>query len=161
MPTIARVSAKTIFEPAAKALLLHRLGSIQPGSQRLWGRMTAHQMVCHLSDTFRFALGERPAASVSTPVSRTVLRWVALHTPLPWPKGRAKTFPEADQEIGETRPSEFAQDLEELRRLIERFATSEGRFDGLSHPIFGPMSAEEWGRWAYRHVDHHLRQLGA
>jgi hypothetical protein len=30
----------------------------------------------------------------------------------------------------------------------------------LRHPVFQKMSAAEWGRWAYRHVDHHARQFG-
>jgi hypothetical protein len=33
--------------------------------------------------------------------------------------------------------------------------------DGKSHPIFGAMSAGDWLRWGYLHMDHHLRQFGA
>ncbi len=29
-----------------------------------------------------------------------------------------------------------------------------------THPAFGPMSARDWYRSAYRHADHHLRQFG-
>ena len=29
------------------------------------------------------------------------------------------------------------------------------------HPIFGRMSQRAWLRWAYLHMDHHLRQFGA
>jgi hypothetical protein len=35
-----------------------------------------------------------------------------------------------------------------------------GRFEGIVHPIFGPMSAAAWMRWGYLHADHHLRQFG-
>jgi hypothetical protein len=30
---------------------------------------------------------------------------------------------------------------------------------GAQHFMFGPMSAQDWHRWAYRHVSHHLRQF--
>jgi hypothetical protein len=33
-------------------------------------------------------------------------------------------------------------------------------FDGQEHPIFGPMSNAAFLRWAYLHMDHHLRQFG-
>jgi hypothetical protein len=29
------------------------------------------------------------------------------------------------------------------------------------HPLFGPLTRAEWGRWGLRHADHHLRQFGA
>ena len=35
--------------------ILSRLARIPCGSARRWGRMSAHQMVCHLSDAFRMA----------------------------------------------------------------------------------------------------------
>jgi len=28
------------------------------------------------------------------------------------------------------------------------------------HGFFGTMSLADWHRWAYKHTDHHLRQLG-
>ncbi len=30
----------------------------------------------------------------------------------------------------------------------------------MRHPVFGLMTRAQWGRWAYRHMDHHLRQFG-
>ena len=49
--------------------------------------MTSHEMVCHLGDAFLTVLGERAAASKETLLSRTVVKWIALHTKLPWPHG--------------------------------------------------------------------------
>ena len=36
-----------------------RLNTLQPDCVARWGRMSSHQAVCHLSDAFRVALGER------------------------------------------------------------------------------------------------------
>src|SRR5688572_22969694 len=122
--------------------------------------MTVHQMVCHLSDGYRNPVGERTVPSYSTPFRRTLMKWVALHTPMTWPRG-IKTIPESDQERGGTKPVEFARDVADLKRLIGAFAAAAPNVAGRRHALFGPLTAEEWGVWGYRHADHHLRQFGA
>jgi prephenate dehydrogenase len=39
-------------------------------------------------------------------------------------------------------------------------AVAKGTHYAPSHPMFGPMSPEDWMRWGYLHADHHLRQFG-
>lgn len=112
-------------------------------------------MVCHLSDAFRMASGERTSRAVDNFFFRHVVRWIAFHTSMAWPKG-AKTMAEADQEIGGTKPVAWDDDLALLHAMIEGFRAVDGR----PHPLFGPLSAAEWNIWAYRHSDHHLRQFG-
>jgi hypothetical protein len=114
-------------------------------------------MICHLSDSFRAVMGDKEISSTGGILKRTVVKWIALRTPLPWPHG-FKTRPEADQEIGGTRPVEFDIDMTGLLALMERFSQPVNR---SPHPIFGGMSEWEWQRWGYLHVDHHLRQFGA
>ena len=113
---------------------------------------------CYLSDAFRMVVGDSETRDLSNLATRTILKFTALSTPLPWPRG-VKTLPEADQELGGTPPSEFTADVTQLKALMERFTALEpGAF--TPHPIFGAMTRGEWGRWGYRHVDHHLRQFG-
>jgi hypothetical protein len=119
--------------------------------------MDAPQAVCHLCDAFRFALGRKPASDASGFLQRTVVKWIALRTSLPWPKG-VPTRPEMEQGIGGTPPGDFLRDRTELAALIEEFAAP--RQLAAVHPIFGPMTRKEWMRWGYLHADHHLRQFG-
>jgi len=122
--------------------------------------MTAPQMICHLTDAFRGIMGERPRSSPLPVVPRwrqRLMKFVALQLPMSWPHG-VKTLPDADQELGGTRPGDFAMDVAELARVCERFAT--GRRAHAPHYLFGPLSEEEWRRWGYKHMDHHLRQFG-
>ncbi|PYR74623.1 MAG: hypothetical protein DMF87_22260 [Acidobacteria bacterium] len=149
---------QTLDDPKLRAELVARLRRLAPESQRRWGKMTSHQAICHLSDSFRDMMGARAISSVATPFSRTFVRWIALHSGLPWPHG-VKTRPEADQEIGGTRPVEFSQDRRQLEALIEQFA-SRGGGDFQPHPMFGRLSTREWQHWGWRHTDHHLRQFG-
>jgi hypothetical protein len=124
--------------------------------------MSAHQMVCHLSDGFRLYMGLKEAAPVMVPYPRWILKWMALRVPRHWPPG-FKTAPELDQQAGAgTPPSTFASDVEELRRLADRFTWQPRDFSWPAvHPHFGKMSPSCWMRLAYLHMDHHLRQFGA
>ena len=42
---------------------------------------------------------------------------------------------------------------------LERFVATDGR-NIAPHYVWGAMSRGEWGRYAYRHMDHHLSQFG-
>ena len=150
------MTTETIADPALRADIIARLRRLTPVSSREWGRMTPHQAVCHMSDSFRAMMADTPVTSIGNPFSRTVIKWVALNAPMKWPHG-VKTVPEVDQEIGGTRPVEFLRDRQQLEQLMEQFAT---RTDYQPHPIFGRLTKAEWHRWGWRHMDHHLRQFG-
>ncbi len=148
---------KTLGNPADKAEIFSRIEQLKPDSPRQWGKMTAHQAICHLNDSFLCRFGERSSTDNSNFFSRTVMKWFALEVPVPWPHG-VKTMPENDQLIGGTPPVEFERDRVQLKALIERFCQS---LDNSSpHPLFGQMTEAEWMRWGYLHCDHHLRQFG-
>ena len=150
----------SFLNPSDKKSILERLNNVRPDSPRLWGRMTPHQMICHLSDSFKSKLGEKENSRASNFLTRTVVKWIALYAPMPWPHG-VKTRPEMDQEIGGTPPDDFESDRLQLVALLERFASPEKNAGFHPHPFFGDMSEAEWMRWGYLHCDHHLRQFGA
>jgi hypothetical protein len=151
---------KTLARQRDKAELLARLKAVRPDSVRRWGRMSAHQMICHLSDAFRMGVGQKPVSRADGLLHRTMLKWVVLYLPVSWPSG-ILTRPEIDQELGGTRPIDFASDVAGLESLLELITAQPRNFDWQSHPIFGGMSEAAWLRWGYLHVDHHLRQFGA
>ena len=132
---------------------------MRPDRLPRWGRMSAHQMICHLSDAIRMMTGEKSVRVTTDPLRRTVVKWIALYVPLPWPRG-IPTSPEIDQLKGGTKPVAFTSDLAQLEALVTAVPTSGRRLDGHAHPIFGSMSEAAWLRWAYLHLNHHLRQFG-
>jgi hypothetical protein len=140
-----------------KAVILRRLSQLRPDSARQWGKMSCHQMIVHLSDSFLLPLGKRKTGRRSVPIPRGMFKWVALYFPMKWPRG-VQTMPEMEQGVGGTLPIEFGTDRERLVELIERFCAV--RAAGVVHPIFGEMSEQDWQRWGYLHCDHHLRQFG-
>jgi hypothetical protein len=120
--------------------------------------MTAHQAVCHLSDSLKAAMGSRPIKPRPVTLLRRVVRVLAFSTPMPWPHG-VRTSKEVDAEKGGTRPKSFERDRAELLALLQRFAATGGA--GLApHYAWGDLSRGEWGLYVYRHTHHPLRQFG-
>jgi hypothetical protein len=152
------LSAKLLIDPHDKAEILARLRAVRPDAVRRWGRMTAGQMICHLTDSFLGMMGEKQAVIPRFSFWR-LTKWVALYGPGQWPHG-VKTRPEFEQGIGGTPPAQFEVDLSALLATIERFTQSPRLFEFRPHPMFGRMTDREWMRWAYLHCDHHLRQFG-
>jgi hypothetical protein len=149
---------KSLLNSAEREAMSRRLDSLSPDAERRWGRMSVDGMLCHLSDAFQVVLGEREAERLDHLVNRTIVKWLAIDLPLPWPKG-VPTAASCDQERDGTPPGDFEGDKARLLAAFERFME---RIESgtLMHPVFGDMSAGAWGRWGYRHMDHHLRQFG-
>ena len=143
--------------PGVAETVRQRLAELSPGHSPLWGKMSAHEMVCHLSDSFRLALGLKTASQATGLLQRSLMKYFALYVPLPWPKG-VGTRPEMEQGKGGTKPVEFAADVAELTGLMGQFTGRTGFT--AAHPIFGTMTRAQWQRWGYLHMDHHLRQFG-
>ncbi len=56
-------------------------------------------------------------------------------------------------------------DIEKLKEfwisIIEKYPTKKAKeFENFIHPFFGKMTKDEIGIFAYKHIDHHLRQFG-
>jgi hypothetical protein len=150
---------KTLARPQDKAEILSRLKTLRPSAARRWGRMSAHQMLCHLNDSFLAVTGQKAVSPATGPLQRTIFKAVALYAPIRWPPG-ILTRPEIDQELGGTKPLDFETDLAQLETLVELITTRPSSIAWQPHPIFGTLSERSWLRWAYLHMDHHLRQFG-
>ena len=149
---------RSLANDSDRQAILERLNSLRPENQARWGSMSPHQMVCHLSDSFKAALGQKQVSSSSTLFKRTVYKWAALWVPLKWPH-EVKTRPELDQHLSGSPPTEYSADLDGLRSLFDQFCCWPRAY--APHCMFGPMTRGECMRHAYLHMDHHLRQFGA
>lgn len=150
---------KNLQNTKDRAEIIRRLRSVRQDAPRLWGKMNAGQMICHLSDAFRGVKGEIKVASQETFFRRVVLKRLIMYLP-PITVKNYPTLPEIDQEIGGTRPTNFDSDLAELERLLVEFTDEKSDFTKWSHPLLGQMTRRQWSRWAYVHINHHLRQFG-
>ena len=133
-----------------------RLRSVRVDDHPLWGKMTAKRMVRHLICSNEVALGERVVDPMEWPLP-VVIKWIALRSGLRWRKN-IQTVPALKRAIAEHSEAEFQVLLPAVIGSME--AVARGPQYAPSHPMFGPMTPEDWMRWGYLHADHHLRQFG-
>jgi Protein of unknown function (DUF1569) len=133
-----------------------RLRSVRVDDRPRWGKMTAKRMLRHLTCSYEMALGERVVEPREGPVP-VVMKWIALRSGLRWPKN-IQTVPELKKAIAEHSDVEFPVLMRAVIESMEAVARGPGY--APSHPMFGPMTPEDWMRWGYLHADHHLRQFG-
>lgn len=145
----------SMFDPRRRRELVGRLRSLSPEATPRWGRMTAAQMVAHLSDQMRHTLGDEPCAPKPGPLRWPLIRQAVLYL-LPWPRGRVQGPPEAFV----SQPTDWEADVAALEALVERFVARGTGGDWPEHFLFGRMSGRAWGFFCHKHFDHHLRQFG-
>ncbi|HMF65373.1 MAG TPA: DUF1569 domain-containing protein [Edaphobacter sp.] len=133
-----------------------RLRSVRVDDRARWGKMTAKRMVRHLICSYAVALGERTVDPLQWPLL-VLMKWMALRSGLRWPKN-IQTVPELKRAIAEHSEVEFNVLIRAVVESME--AVAKGPHHAPSHPMFGPMTPEDWMRWGYLHADHHLRQFG-
>ena len=149
---------KSLSHLTDRQAISRRLAQVSAADTARWGSMNVNQMVCHLDDSYKVALGEKHASPATSLIRRTLVKWVALQAPIRWAKG-FPTRPEIEQGKGGTTPIAFRQDLASLLSTFDRFCDALPS-PCVQHPIFGEMTAGNWMRWGYLHADHHLRQFG-
>ena len=103
-------------------------------------------------------MGLKSVSPARLPYPRSLVKWIALWAPIPWPKA-FKTVPKLVQKVGGTPPVEFGNDVRELRGLVDHFLRQPRYFQWQPHFHLGQMSYREWMRLAYPCMDHHLRQF--
>lgn len=150
----------TIANERTLEQLVSRLQQLEPTSERNWGTMSAGEMLCHLGDAGDSVLGRRipPGAVPPNPLPRPMV-WLLLYSPIPFPKG-VETRPGVNPKKEGTRPAEFAQDRARVVEGLQALAVSPAEKLSPTHFRFGKMSRNAWHHWAFKHVDHHLRQFG-
>ncbi len=148
---------KSLFEAATVDEVTDRIARLRPDSERLWGKMTAAQMLAHCSAAIGMAEGKvtPPRILLGRLVGPLAKRSVI---------GKGQPMPRnsmTEKSVLVTDDRDFTVERQRLRESIERFAAG-GPGTCTKHPhfFFGPLSPAEWSALMYQHLDHHLRQFG-
>ena len=148
---------KTLYEPAQVAEIKQRLEKLQPTSARLWGKMTPAQMLAHCAIAMEWAAGDaKPPRMFLGRILGPMVKGLALKEDRPM----QKNAPTAPTLVVAGEP-DFGAERKRLSAVVERFATA-GPSACTTHPhtFFGHLTADEWARLMYKHIDHHLKQFG-
>lgn len=144
---------KTIWDASAREALERRLDRLRPDSPARWGKFTAPQMVCHLTESIRMAIGELPVKPRKTPLKHFPIKQMIIYL-MPLPRS-APTAPE----LIAGAPAEWKGEVQRFKESLRKFAgSSHHRFP--EHPAFGQISRRGWGVLGYKHINHHLKQFG-
>jgi len=147
---------RSILNEADRAEIAGRLSSLSVSSTRRWGTLDVGGMLQHLRLSAQMTLGELHVPSKrKRALQMFPLKHLILYV-LPFPKG-APTAPE----LKPVDEASFDQERAALLQMLERIGN--GPHDGATpaHPLFGPLTWQEWGVATYKHANHHLKQFGA
>jgi len=147
----------SLYDAEARDDVLRRLSTLEPSSPRQWGKMTVAQMLAHCASALEVPCGDRveKQAFLGRVLAPFVRPSVLGNKPM---SRNAPTSPSL--RISDDR--EFGREHERLVAIVQRFCSrGPAAADGIVHSFFGRLSADQWGRLMYKHLDHHLRQFSA
>ena len=147
---------KNLFVPSERQQILDRLGKLQAGTTRQWGKMDPAQMLAHCAIALEVGAGDRvlPHRLIGKIFGPFVKSFLLGDKPF------SKNSP-TDPEFLVSDARDFAKEKARLVAVVNRFG-DEGpsAADGRVHSFFGRLKGEEWGVMMHKHLDHHLRQFG-
>ncbi len=148
---------KNLFDKDSYTEIINRMNTLNPNSQRQWGKMDVAQMLAHCKEAFKVPLSDKKMPRMFMGL---LIGWMIkpkLYNESPW----KKNLPTAPNFIIKD-ARDFEKEKQELTDLINQFHNggpeNVGRFP---HPMFGSFTKEQWGQSMYKHVDHHLQQFNA
>ena len=147
---------KTVFDPGVRGELTSRIGGLSESDKALWGKMDVGQMVKHCVLWQEWVLNNKPLKRVF--IGRLLGR-MALRKEMSSEVMRKNNPSSVELIVTDT-----DIDLDRERLLLEGLVRGYGTYrypaGGFIHPFFGKMTMEQIGRFAYKHLDHHLQQFG-
>jgi hypothetical protein len=146
---------KSLFQQNAYEEIVQRIHAIKPNSEAEWGKMKVEQMLAHCCEPLKNATGERkpPRSFIGLLLGHFVKESFIGDKPFPKNSPTDKSFIVKDER-------DFDKEKQNLLKIVKQFA--EGGVLACTthpHPFFGKLSAEDWGKGMYKHLDHHLRQF--
>jgi hypothetical protein len=147
----------SLFEPAVASAILLRIENLTVANQKQWGKMTAAQTLAHLRTVLELGTGDRTEKpNLIGLLLGPIIKKVVLNDK-PYKQG-LPTGPNFIIKDDKNFEEEKAKLIAVYKKFIERGASMA---DGFKHPLFGKMTAYEWGFSQWKHFDHHLRQFNA
>ncbi|MDB5251855.1 MAG: hypothetical protein JWP27_1024 [Flaviaesturariibacter sp.] len=143
---------KSLFDQPTRAEIITRIGSLPEDSVALWGKMTLYQMLAHCILWEEMLLGKKEyrQSLLGRLFGKMALKAMLKDEPI---KPNLPTVPSfrtgGSGDVAAAKANWIALLGEHASRVPS----------GFHHPFFGQLTAEQAGRIAYKHTDHHLRQF--
>lgn len=153
-------TVKNLFDSGLAGDVKRRVMELHPGSERLWGQMSAAQTLAHCTSGLEMAMGVLKPKRAPFPgnLLGVVIKPLVLGNDTPM-RRNSPSSPELFP--ADPAKCDFARERGNLVAAIDRFV-KEGAACCTQHPhpFFGPLKPQQWAILMYKHIDHHLRQFG-
>ncbi len=147
---------KDIFNQNTVAEFQTRINNISADSTAQWGKMNVYQMLKHCTENDKMLTKERKFKRlfIGRIFGRLALRTSLNDKPF---THNSPTHPDLiikDNGDVETQKQEWLSVIEGY------YSKPSTTFENFVHPFFGKMTPQQISKFAYKHIDHHLRQFG-
>ena|SRR6476469_9308904 len=142
----------SVFDPSTREEIIRRIHSLNENSTAQWGKMNVYQMMKHCILWEEMLLGKNQyrQSFLGRLFGKMALKDMLKEKPM---KRNLPTVPS----FKISGKGDVAAAKAEWIGLIAEHGRQKN--SGFVHPFFGKLTAEQAGRIAYKHIDHHLRQF--
>jgi hypothetical protein len=148
---------KDLFTRATLEEVRERVAQLRPESERLWGKMTAAQMLAHCAATMEMAVGQTfPKRRFVGRLVGPIVKKAIIVEGQPFRRNST-----SDKSLIIRDERDFENERQRLSGLLDRFQAG-GPAGCTRHPhsFLGRLTPAEWAALMYVHLDHHLQQFG-
>lgn len=133
---------------------------LDPSAERKWGKMNVHQMIEHMSDSFRMANGKDVHTGILTQEEKLPRAQAFIMSDIPFKENTKNILlPEETLELRNQNISDSIAELEqEVNDFFIRFESDKNQI--IRNPFFGDLNFDQWVSLLHKHCWHHLNQFG-
>ena len=147
---------KNLFDEVVYHETVARINRLHGASPRNWGKMTVSQMLQHCQEVFKVPLSSKKLQRHPIGILFGWMMKASLYNEKPW----KKNLPTARNLVIKDDPA-FDGAQANLLSIMEAFYKKGAAGVGdKMHPMFGRLTAEQWGKSIWKHLNHHLTQFG-
>lgn len=148
---------KDIFNQNTITEFKSRINNISENSTAQWGKMNVYQMLKHCTENDKMMTGERKMKRLF--IGRLFGK-LALRSNIKDDKPLAPNSPTHPDLVIKENGDVASQKQAWLTVLEGYYSKPSTTFENFVHPFFGKMTPQQISKFAYKHIDHHLRQFG-
>ena len=147
----------SIFNKTTIEAFKVRISKLEESNEAEWGKMNVKQMLKHCIENERMLLREKNFKPVFI---GKIFGKMALKSDIKDDRPFSKNSPtHPDLKIKEVNEP-FDVLIAEWITLLDKYPSIEpSHYEDFRHPFFQKMDSSKVGRFAFKHIDHHLRQF--
>lgn len=148
---------KNLFDHSAIEATISRVLKLDSSSSGRWGSMNVTEMLHHCNLCNEQILEGQSVVPSRTSLKQWFVRLLSLYVVPAFPKNMKGA--EENDTKNKVSGDSFETEREKFIGLMLCFDQFRGAVQ-ITHPAFGRLNTRQWGRAAWMHMDHHLRQFG-